>query len=225
MEEGADVIDIGAESTKPYSQAVDSSTQLKRILLVLDYIAGQKLNIPISIDTRDSIVAKEVLQHGEYIINDVSGGDYDENMFKVVADFNATIILQHSLATPDIMQKSPYYNDLMEDIYFSLLKKINIAKSYGITNIIVDPGIGFGKTKEHNLEILSRIEELKLLNCPIMVGISRKSFLGDYSDNEMRDIMTLAMNSRLIEKGVDYIRVHNVKLHKKFLDNLIKKNS
>ena len=217
IKDGADGIDIGAESTKPYSSPVDAATQLKRVLPVLDFIEKENINLPISIDTRSAKVAEEVLKRGNYIINDVSGFDYDKGMPEIIAKYNATVILQHSQGTPDKMQDNPNYNNVVEDIYLALYKKIEFAKSLGIENIIIDPGIGFGKTKQNNLDILSRIEDFYTLKRPVMVGISRKSFLGN-GTNEEKDIYTLAINSLLIEKRVDYLRVHNVKLHKDFTD-------
>lgn len=221
IKEGADGIDIGAESTKPYSSPVSAELQLERILPVLKFIANENITIPISIDTRSAKVAEEVLKLGNYIINDVSGFDYDKSMPEVIAKYNATVIIQHSQGSPETMQNKPQYNNVIEDIYLELNKKIELANSLGIENIIIDPGIGFGKTKNNNLEILNRIEEFFPLKCPIMVGISRKSFIGEY-DNEIKDIYTLALNSRLIEKQVDYIRVHNVKIHKEFINNFEK---
>ena len=202
---------------QPYSSPVDAATQLKRVLPVLDFIEKENINLPISIDTRSAKVAEEVLKRGNYIINDVSGFDYDKGMPEIIAKYNATVILQHSQGTPDKMQDNPNYNNVVEDIYLALYKKIEFAKSLGIENIIIDPGIGFGKTKQNNLDILSRIEDFYTLKRPVMVGISRKSFLGN-GTNEEKDIYTLAINSLLIEKRVDYLRVHNVKLHKDFTD-------
>lgn len=221
IEDGADMVDIGAESTKPFSKEVDTKTQLDRLLPIIDFIENEGITIPISIDTRNSIVADEILKRGSFIINDVSGFDHDNNMITTIAKHNAKAIIQHTQGNPETMQKSPSYTDLMEEIFFNLQNKIAIAQKQGVKDLIIDPGIGFGKTKEHNLEILQRIEELYQLGLPVMVGVSRKSFLGlTDSDNELKDTMTLAYNSRLIDKGIDYIRVHNVKLHKKFLNNI-----
>lgn len=222
IEDGADGIDIGAESTKPGAVPIDYKVQLNRLLPIIDYILEKDIKIPISIDTRCSEVAKEVLKLGNFIINDVSGFEYDKNMLKVLGAANATVIIQHSQGAPDTMQIAPKYNDVLEDIYMSLKTKIDLARATGVENIIIDPGIGFGKTKEHNMEILSRIDEFYQLGCPVMVGISRKSMLGiQNNDNDLKDTMTLALNSRLIEKGVDYLRVHNVKLHKEFLEKVL----
>lgn len=219
IKDGADIIDIGAESTKPYSKAVDSETQLKNLEPILQYIKVNNIKTPISIDTRDSIVAQKCIELGANIINDVSGFDYDENMIKVLANNPQTkIILQHSQGTPETMQNDPTYENLVDEIYINLKDKVNYAVLNGIKkeNIIIDPGIGFGKTREHNFEILKRWEELKTIGCPILIGLSRKSLLNmQNSSNEEKDIYTLALNSVLINDNIDYIRVHNVKMHKK----------
>lgn len=219
IKDGADIIDIGAESTKPYSKAVDTETQLKNLEPILQYIKANNIKTPISIDTRDSIVAQKCIELGANIINDVSGFDYDENMVKVLAkNPQVTIILQHSQGIPETMQNAPTYKNLMDEIYINLKNKVNFAITNGIKkeNIIIDPGIGFGKTREHNFEILKRWEELKTIGCPILIGLSRKSLLNmQNSSNEEKDIYTLALNSILINDNIDYIRVHNVKMHKK----------
>ena len=221
INDGADVVDIGAESTKPYSEPVSAAEQLSKLVPLLEYIKENDIKIPVSIDTRSSAVARKCLELGADIINDVSGFDYDEKMPEVIAEFNAKVIIQHSKGTPQNMQDKPVYSNLMDEIYLGLKNKIDIALSKGIKreNIIIDPGIGFGKTREDNFEILRRIEELYGLGCPVMLGISRKSLLNmPDEDNFTKDIFTLALNAVAINKKVDYIRVHNVKLHRKFLD-------
>ncbi len=221
INDGADVIDIGAESTKPYSEPVSAAEQLAKLVPLLEYIKENNIKIPVSIDTRSAKVAQKCLELGADIINDVSGFDYDEKMPEVIAEFNAKVIIQHSKGTPENMQDKPVYENLMDEIYLGLKNKIDIAVSKGIKreNIIVDPGIGFGKTREDNFEIIERIEELYSFGCPVMLGVSRKSLLNmPDEDNFTKDIFTLALNAVAINKKVDYIRVHNVKLHRKFLD-------
>lgn len=216
ISDGADIIDIGAESTKPYSSPVSPKEQLEKLLPIIDFT---KNKTPISIDTRSAIVAEECINAGANIINDVSGFDYDEKMVDVIAKHNIPIIIQHSQGTPETMQNSPHYNNLIEDIFLNLKKKIDFAHSKNIKNIIIDPGIGFGKTKEDNFEIIKRIEEFQSLNCPIMLGISRKSLLDmPNADNLAKDIYTTAINALAIERNVDYIRVHNIKMHRKLID-------
>ncbi len=216
INDGADIVDIGAESTKPYSKAVPAKEQLEKLIPIIDFAKGK---IPLSIDTRSSEVAEECLNAGANIINDVSGFDYDEKMADIIAKYNVPVIIQHSKGTPENMQNSPVYADLMEEIFLNLRKKIDFARSKGIENIIIDPGIGFGKSREDNFEIIRRVEEFESLGCPIMLGISRKSLLNmQNSDNFDKDIYTTAINALAIERNVDYIRVHNVKMHKKLID-------
>ena len=216
INDGADIVDIGAESTKPYSKAVPAKEQLEKLLPIIDFAKGK---IPLSIDTRSSEVAEECLNAGANIINDVSGFDYDEKMADIIAKYNVPVIIQHSKGTPENMQNSPVYADLMEEIFLILRKKVDFARSKGIENIIIDPGIGFGKSREDNFEIIRRVEEFESLGCPIMLGISRKSLLNmQNADNFDKDIYTTAINALAIERNVDYIRVHNVKMHKKLID-------
>lgn len=220
VQDGADVIDIGAESTKPYSTSVPDEIQLERLVPLLEFIKQNNIAIPISVDTRSAKVAEECIKLGADIINDISGFDFDENMADVVAKYGLKVIIQHSKGTPENMQDNPVYENVIEEIYLGLKKKIEYAISKGIKkeNIIIDPGIGFGKTKENNLEIIKRIEEFKGLRCPVMLGISRKSLLDMADkDNSTKDVYTLALNALCIERKVDYIRVHNVKLHKEYL--------
>lgn len=222
IKDGADIIDIGAESTKPYSEPVEVEEQLDKLLPILKYVEEKKIKTPISIDTRSSKVARICIQYGAKIINDVSGFDYDEQMIDVIAqNSHVKIILQHSLGTPENMQENPTYSNLMDEIYCSLHNKVQLALSRGIKkeNIIIDPGIGFGKTRKDNFEILKRWQELKGIGCPVLIGVSRKSLLNmPKATNEEKDIYTLALDSILISQKVDYLRVHNVKLHKNFLD-------
>ena len=214
INDGADIIDMGAESTKPYSASVDAKVQIEKLLPLIDFA---KDKIILSIDTRSAEVARECIKAGAKIINDVSGLDYDNEMVNVAAKYNVPIIIQHSKGTPENMQDNPHYDDVIEEIFMSLNDKIKFARSKGVENIIVDAGIGFGKSREDNFEIIGRAGEFKSLGYPVMLGISRKSFLGS-EDNEERDIYTTAINALLCERGVDYIRVHNVKMHKTLID-------
>ena len=216
IDDGADIIDIGAESTKPYSHAVSAEEQLRKLLPVIDFA---KDKITISIDTRSSIVAEECIKSGADIINDVSGFDYDEKMPDIIAKYHVPVIIQHCKGMPENMQNCPQYEDVIEEIFLALKHKIDFARSKGIEKIIIDPGIGFGKTREYNFEILIRCEEFKSLGYPVMLGISRKSFLNlTGEDNLIKDIYTTALNTIAIEHGIDYIRVHNVKMHTKLIE-------
>lgn len=220
VSDGADIIDIGAESTKPYSTPVLADIQLEKLLPILEFAKNKTI---ISIDTRSSVVAEECIKAGAHIINDVSGLEYDKNMASVVSKYGVKVIIQHSKGTPENMQDSPHYESLIDDIYLSLKNKIDFAVSEGILkeNIIIDVGIGFGKTRKDNFEIIRRIEEFYSLGCPVMLGLSRKSLLNmPEEDNFTKDVYSLALNTLAVERKVDYLRVHNVKLHKNLLNML-----
>ena len=215
IEDGADIVDIGAESTRPNFIPISAQEQITRLKPVLNFIQKENINIPLSVDTRSSVVADFALNNGVSVINDVSGFDYDSKMPKIISGYKAGVIIQHSQGNSQTMQNDQNYNNLIDDIFLSLKSKKNLAEENGIKNIIIDPGIGFGKTKEQNFEILNRIEEFYALNCPVMVGVSRKSLLGVREDNnELKDALSLAISYPLIKKKIDYLRVHNVKLHK-----------
>ena len=221
IDEGADIIDIGAESTKPFSEPVSANDQLEKIEPILNYIQKSNINVPISIDTRSSEVALRTIDLGASIINDVSGFDFDKNLVNVVSSTGKKVIIQHSQGTPENMQIKPKYENLVDEIYLSLQNKVEFAQQKGILkdNIIIDVGIGFGKTKEQNFELIRRIDEFKSIGCEIMLGISRKSLL-DMKDetNEVKDIYTTALSSLAIERNVDYLRVHNVKMHNALIE-------
>lgn len=225
VRDGADIIDIGAESTRPYSEPVSADVQLKRLLPVLELVKKAKIKVPLSIDTRSAEVAEKCIKAGAVIVNDVSGMTYDWCMADVVAKYGVHVIIQHSKGTPENMQKSPEYKNLMDEIILDINQKIDFALTKGIekNKIIIDPGIGFGKTRENNFEIIRRLTELYALDCPVMLGLSRKSLLNmQDEDNFTKDIFTVALNTIAVENGVDIIRVHNVKLHKQLLNILLK---
>lgn len=219
LSDGADVIEIGAESTKPGAPAISSGKQLEKIMPVLRFIKQNNYNIPISIDTRNSIVAEECLKNGATIINDVSGLKYDKEMAKIIAKYDGELILQHSLGNEKNMEEKPNYKNVVDDVFKDLYKQTEYAKSCGIKNLIIDAGIGFDKDLEDNFRIINRIEEFYSLGYPLMLGLSRKSLLNiKDADNEEKDLYTLALNTLALEHHVDYIRVHNVKIHRKLMD-------
>lgn len=215
-----DIIDIGGESTRPYAEKVDIKEEIKRIVPVITSIQEQGIELPISIDTRNAETAKAALSAGADIVNDISGGVWDSVMLDVVAEFQAPFILMHSVGTPDTMQQNPSYECVVDEVYQDLSAKIDTAVQRGVAKdkIIADVGIGFGKTKEHNIELLRRIEEFKTLGCPLLAGISRKSFITDAQSIEEKDTATLAVNSVLASRGVNLLRVHNPQLHQKSLE-------
>lgn len=219
IQNGADIIDIGAESTKPFSSPVDADVQIERILPILNYVKDNNITVPISIDTRSSKVAKVCIENGATIINDVSGFNYDEIMIEVIKNSDAKIVIQHSKETPETMQLNPTYKNIIDDIFKELEAKIELAESHNISKnrIILDVGIGFGKNVQDNYTLMKHIKEFKSLGTEIMIGISRKSFL-ELESIEEKDIYTTALSSLLIANEVDYLRVHNVKMHKELLN-------
>jgi dihydropteroate synthase len=214
IEDGVDVIDVGGESTRPGSEPVSESDELNRVIPVIEEILKKKPDAVLSIDTTKTRVAEEALKSGALIVNDISGGTFEPEIFNVVKEFNAAMILMHIKGKPKTMQSSPVYSDVVSEVYGYLAKQTQIASSKGIDKIIVDPGIGFGKRTEDNLTIIERLEDFKSLGFPIMIGLSRKSFIGNILNLpvEDRDDATNALNLFAISKGARIIRTHNVKL-------------
>jgi dihydropteroate synthase len=212
-EEGADIIDIGGESTRPGAEPVSEDEEKKRILPVIEQI--NKLDIPISVDTYKSGVADAALNAGACIVNDISGLKFDPEMANVIAKHNAGVILMHIKGTPKDMQNNPQYKDVINEIIEYLQESINIGLQAGISedNIIIDPGIGFGKTLQHNLKIINYLRELRILGRPILIGTSRKSFIGKVLDLPVEDRLegTAATVAVSILQGANIIRVHDVK--------------
>jgi len=213
VKEGAEIIDIGGESTRPGSKPVTIDEELGRVIPAINYIA-KNYDIPISIDTQKSEVAKKAIEAGAHIINDV-GGLRNEDMISVVSEMNVPVIMMHMQGTPENMQKNPQYGDVVEDIKEWLEERINAAEKAGIkrSNIIVDPGIGFGKNLKHNLELLGRINEFKGMAGGVLLGASRKSFIAMMTGNEKGDRLTGSLSAAImgVTGGVDILRVHDVK--------------
>lgn len=213
--QGADIIDIGGESTRPGSDSVSLDEELSRVIPVVKEVS-KRTNALISVDTSKSEVAYEAIRAGADIINDVSGLNRDNNMASVVAKANAGVILMHMAGSPKDMQKRPRYKDVVKDIKADLKVSIHLARAAGIADrqIIVDPGIGFGKTVNHNLVILNRLNEFASLGYPICVGTSRKSFIKKILGDAYRDerlIGTIATCVAAMLKGARIIRVHDAR--------------
>ncbi len=214
VEQGAHIIDIGGESSRPGAKYVPAEDELERLLPVLERLT-KELNVPISIDTYKSEVARECLNRGAHIINDISGLRGDSDMARVISKAGAYCILMHMQGTPKTMQENPKYDDLIDDLIYELKKSIDIGENAGIESqkIILDPGIGFGKTFDHNLEILNRLDEFKTLGKPILVGASRKKFIGDILGTQVDERLegSLAVAAISVSKGASILRVHDVK--------------
>ncbi|MBU1078184.1 MAG: dihydropteroate synthase [Spirochaetes bacterium] len=214
---GVDIIDLGGESTRPGSDRVNVKEELKRVLPLVTYIK-KNYSIPVSVDTYKSEVARAVLAEGADCINDISGLTFDRKMARVIARNKASVVLMHIQGTPKEMQENPVYSDLMGEIREFLSTSIKIGLDNGIqmNNIIIDPGIGFGKTIQQNYIIIKKLEELKSLNRPILIGLSRKSLIGKVLKDlpEERLAGTIALNTVSILNGANMIRVHDAQEHK-----------
>jgi dihydropteroate synthase len=212
---GADIIDIGGESTRPYSEEVSLEDELARVIPVIDALKD-RLKIPISIDTCKAEVAKQALKAGASMINDISALRFDPAMVSVAAEAGVPLILMHMKGTPGDMQDNPVYNDLISEIFDFLNNAIGMAEKAGIKKdmIILDPGIGFGKSFDHNLTIIRDLARFKELDRPIILGTSRKAFIGQIlgRNPEERDVGTMATLSAGILNGAHIVRVHNVKM-------------
>ncbi len=221
IDEGADIIDVGGESTRPFSQRVPLEEELKRTIPVIKKIR-EFSNIPISIDTYKSKVAYEAIMAGANMINDISGLSFDREMAKVASKLDVPIVIMHIKGRPEDMQVSPYYEDVLREIKDYFRERIEYAKSEGIReeNIIIDPGIGFGKRVEDNLKILKNLNQFKEFNKPILIGTSMKSFIGVVTQSPLKERLagTLASVAISIWNGADIVRVHNVKETKKVVD-------
>ena len=210
--DGADFIDVGGASTRPGAEEVSIEEELKRVIPVITALA-KEVSIPVSVDTYRAQVADEALKAGALIVNDISAFAFDPAMAETIAKHNASAVAMHIKGTPKDMQKDPQYDDLMAEIisYFeNVAWKANVA---GIKQIIIDPGIGFGKTVEHNLQIIKNLSDLKRLDTPIMIGISRKSMIGkilNTDDVNDRHEGTITLNTISVLNGAHIIRVHDV---------------
>jgi dihydropteroate synthase len=210
VSDGADIIDIGGESTRPGSAPLSEKEELERILPVLTHLL-EETSIPISIDTYKPHVADACLKTGAHILNDITGMINPE-MRKIAAVHKIPIILMHMKGTPKTMQQNPTYQDLLGEITTFFREQITQTRKEGIQHIIIDPGIGFGKTVEHNLQILKHLRTFKTLNCPICVGPSRKSFIGTITGLSVKERLegTLAAVTIAIMNGANIVRIHDV---------------
>ena len=213
-EDGADIIDIGGESTRPGAQPVSLDEELERILKPIEQIK-KEIPVTLSIDTYKSKVAEEACKLGVDIVNDISGLTFDENLIEVVQRYNKKIIIMHIKGTPRNMQVDPYYENVVEEIKDFLKEQINYAESNGVPgeNIIIDPGIGFGKRLDDNLNIIKNLNKFRELNLPVCIGVSRKSFIGKILDVDADERLEGSLASSVLSavNGADILRVHDVK--------------
>jgi dihydropteroate synthase len=212
--EGADILDIGGESTRPYSQSVDEAEELRRVLPVVRALC-QQTRVPISIDTSKAAVAREALALGAEIVNDITGLQGDPQMIPLCRDTGAGVCAMHVQGTPQTMQDNPTYADVVQEVYDYLAGRRDALLAAGIDaeRIALDPGIGFGKTHEHNLALVAACHRFHALGCPVLVGHSRKGFIGKLLGDKQADRTygTIGVALALASQGVQIIRVHDVR--------------
>jgi dihydropteroate synthase len=221
VEDGADIIDIGGESTRPFSDPVSPEDEIERVVPVIEKLAGS-IKVPISIDTTKANVAKQAIEAGASIINDISGMRLDYNMTAVAAEYSVPVIIMHMQGSPQTMQISPVYDDLIGEIKDFFQHSIDSAVKRGVvrSRIIIDPGIGFGKTLKHNLLIIKNLSDFDTLDVPILIGPSRKSFLKNLLKDELKEDPehdlsliesgTQAAVAAAVLNGAHIVRVHDV---------------
>ena len=213
VDEGADIIDIGGESTRPGAEPVGAAEEIRRVVPVIEMLR-ENLETPISIDTTKADVAEAALAAGASIVNDVSAGRFDEAMLPLIASRNVPVVLMHMLGEPRTMQQDPRYEDVTDEVKTFLRERAQAARAAGVSpeKIVIDPGFGFGKTPAHNLELLANLEALADLDYPILVGTSRKSFIGATLDLPVGERLegTAATVALAVEKGAAIVRVHDV---------------
>ena len=220
LSDGAFFIDIGAASSKPGSPIIKPEVELKKLLPILQALIKQFPKTHFSIDTYNSKVAKEALNMGASMINDIYAGRIDSEMFKTVADFRVPYVLMHMQGTPKSMQEQPQYDNITKEIKFDLIQQIQDATAQGITDLIIDPGFGFGKNIIHNYQLLRELNSLTDLNCPVLVGVSRKSMIYKVlkTGPDMALNGTTALHAWALERGASILRVHDVKEAKECID-------
>ncbi|HOS49151.1 MAG TPA: dihydropteroate synthase [Bacteroidia bacterium] len=213
IQQGAAIIDIGGASSRQNSAIISVEDELLRTIKHIELIIKHFPGIIISIDTWRARVAKEAIEAGASIVNDISGGDMDEEMFKTVATLQSPYILMHMQGTPQTMQVNPVYENVVTEVIGSLKVKMEKLRSLGVHDIIVDPGFGFGKTNGHNFRLLKNLNLFKILKAPVMVGVSRKSMINKTLNIKPNEALngTTALNMAALMNGANILRVHDVK--------------
>ena len=211
--EGATMVDIGAYSSRPGAEEVSVEEELRRLLPAVGIVREEWPDAIISVDTFRAEVARQAVEAGADIINDISGGEMDKDMFRTVAELHVPYILMHMQGTPQDMQKAPHYDNLMCEVFRSLGERVEELHEMGVADVIVDPGFGFGKTMAQNYEMMARLGEFRLLGCPILVGISRKSMVYRLLDTTPEESLngTTALNTIALMNGASILRVHDVR--------------
>ena len=217
--EGANIIDIGAYSTRPGAKNITEEEETKRLIKAIQSIRKKFPDLLISADTFRASVAKKAIEAGANIINDISGGTLDNKMFKTISKLNVPYVLMHIHGTPKTMQKNPTYTNVVSDVYTFFEKKIAELNDLGVSKIIIDPGFGFGKTLEHNYQLLNNLKKFHSFNLPLLVGFSRKSMINKLLNTKPENALngTTVLNTIGINMGAKIIRVHDIKEAKEVL--------
>lgn len=213
LSEGADFIDIGAYSSKPSAEFVSEKEEIERLKVVVKELINTFPNIILSVDTFRAAVAMVAVEHGVAIVNDISAGLLDEKMLPTVADLKVPYIMMHMRGNPQSMQSLTKYDDIVKEITFYFSERIQKARSFGISDIIIDPGFGFAKTVEQNYEVLNKMELFSILELPLLAGVSRKSMIYKVLENTPQEALngTSVLNTVALQKGAKILRVHDVK--------------
>ena len=213
VSEGADIIDVGASSSRPGSTEIDQKLEESRLEPVIKMLSKSFPSILISVDTTRSIVAEKVVDWGADMINDISAGEFDKNMFATIAKLSVPYVIMHMQGTPQEMQHNPSYNNVVKEVNQYLNEKVYQLQEKGVNDIIIDPGFGFGKTLEHNFELLNNLDFFQNIGQPILVGISRKSMITKMLEIKSADALngTTVLNTIACIKGASILRVHDVK--------------
>lgn len=213
LHKGASILDIGAMSSRPGATIIDVETEIQRLIPVIQALVHKFPEVIISIDTMHSSVAKVCVESGAAMINDISAGNYDAQMMQTVADLGVPYVMMHMQGLPSDMQLNPRYDEVVMDILKYFVKKVHLAKSLGIKDIIIDPGFGFGKSIDHNYELMGSLEQFLMFDCPVLVGISRKSMIHKLLNIEASEALngSTALHMFALQKGAKILRVHDVK--------------
>ncbi len=225
LSEGTDIIDVGACSTRPGSTGVTIEEEMQALRMALPIIRELSPEAVVSVDTyRADVAAMCVEEYGVSMINDISAGEMDKRMFDTIARLRVPYIMMHMQGTPDTMQVNPHYTDVVDEVVTYLARRSNELHDRGVADVIVDPGFGFGKTLEHNYQLMSRLEELHLLEMPLLVGVSRKSMIYRLLDTTPEDSLngTTVLNTIALMKGAHILRVHDVKACRECVDMMEK---
>lgn len=212
LDAGADLIDLGGQSTRPGSARIDEATELERVLPVVKAIARAFPEALLSVDTWHSNVARQCLDAGASIINDITAGQGDAGMATLAASYRVPVILMHMQGTPATMQQQPAYTDVVDDVFRFLEQRIRYFTDAGVHDLVADPGFGFGKTLAHNLALARRFDEFTMTGVPLLAGISRKSMLRSLTGHDTAEVLpaTAALHMFLLERGAGILRVHDV---------------